>query len=76
MTKSKIKINSDEIIWNVINSLLSGVLILLGAFTTGEVSLRAVITAFFVSAIVGVSKFKEYWDGEQKEYSTKPFSFF
>lgn len=77
MSKHK-KINQKrEIIYNLINAGLAGLLVLLGAFTTGNIDKESLCAAAFAALVVGVSQFKKYWDGEAKEYTctTKLFSF-
>jgi hypothetical protein len=74
MTDEKIG-NKKEIIWNIVNSLLAGVLVFLGSLTSGEINWKGVGLALIASALVAVTKFKDYWNGEQKEYSTKLFRF-
>lgn len=74
-TKNPFKNNRNEILWNIINSLIAGSLVFLGSLTSGKVTWQGVgfaILAFLTAAVV---KFKEYWDGEKKEYSTKLFKF-
>jgi hypothetical protein len=64
-----------EIIYNLINSGLAGFLVLLGAFSTGNVDMEAFFTAGIAALIVAVSQFKKYWDGEKVHYQNKIFSF-
>lgn len=65
-----------EIIYHVINSLLAGALVLLGSFTTAKAfTLEGLFFAFVTTSIVIISKFKEYWDSEKKDYTTKCFNF-
>ena len=66
---------AKEIIYNIINSLLAGVLVLLGAFSTGNIDKQALCTAGIAALIVAFSQFKKYWDGEKEQYSTKIFNF-
>lgn len=66
---------NKEIFWNLINSALAGSLVLLGSFADGEFSLKGLALAFVAGAIVAMTKFKEYWEKEENEYSQKPFSF-
>lgn len=66
---------TKEIIWNIINSLLAGILVLLGAFTTGHISGESFCAAAIAAGIVAVTQFKNYWDGEKGEFSSKMFSF-
>jgi len=70
------KKQTKEIIWNLVNSFLAGVLVLLGAFSTGEITQKAIGTAVFTSLVVMASQFKDYWETQKGEYSnTKMFSF-
>ena len=75
MSKKR-KSQGKEIMYHLINSVLAGSLVMLGSFTTAqEITHEAIFFAFLASAIVAVSRFKEYWDGEATEYSTKLFKF-
>ena len=65
------KTQKKEILWNIINSALAGVLVLLGALTGGELSANAFYVALVTALIVAVSQFKDYWKGEEKEYKSK-----
>jgi len=67
--------NKKEILYNFINATLAGLLVFLGACTNGEISSKGIIAAIIASLIVMATKFKEYWDGEKKEYTTKLFTF-
>ena len=64
-----------EIKWNIINSLLSGALVFLGSLADLKFEWIGVGAAFIVAVIVAITKFKDYWDGEKKEYSSKLFKF-
>lgn len=67
---------NKEILWNIINSLLAGALVLFGAFSTGSISWESFLIAFGASAIVAITQFKDYWSSEKPEYcNTKLFSF-
>lgn len=76
--KTKITTCEDrrEIFYNIINSALAGLLVLLGSFTAVEgITLRGVLFAFIAAAIVMITKFKDYWDGEKSEYTAKLMQF-
>ena len=76
MSKRKKKQSqTKEIIWNIINSFLSGALVLLGAFANGGVGKQAIFIAFITAGVVAISQFKDYWASEKKEYQTKIFMF-
>ena len=74
MTKVEKK-NRNEILWNIINSLLAGSLVFLGALTTGTITKVSIFAALVAAGIVACTKFKDYWAGEKKEYSSKIFKF-
>ena len=65
------KSQKKEILWNLINSGLAGVLVLLGALTTGGISVESFCVALVTALIVAVSQFKDYWKSEEKEYKSK-----
>jgi hypothetical protein len=68
--------NRKEILWNMINSLLAGALVLLGALTDGKITWAGLVLALVAAGIVAVSQFKDYWTKEKKEYCTpKIFKF-
>lgn len=67
--------NKKEIIWNIVNSLLAGALVLLGAFTTGHITLESFWIALIAALIVAVTQFKDYWISEKDEYCAKPKAF-
>lgn len=69
------KSEKREIIYNLINSGLPGILVLLGSLTNGNLTLQGIGLAVIASLIVFITKFKEYWETERKEYTTKLFSF-
>lgn len=65
-----------EIIWNIVNSLLAGGLVLLGACADGSLTLKGFIAALIAGGLVAVNQFKDYWSSEKPEYcSPKMFNF-
>ena len=66
---------SREIIWNIVNSLLAGSLVLLGGFVDGDITWKGLCFAVVAGLLVAVTKFQKYWSNEEGEYSTKLFSF-
>lgn len=68
--------NKKEIFYNLVNSLLAGGLVFFGSLTGGNITLIGCFSAFAASAIVFLTKFKNYWDKEKPEYSKKIFAFF
>lgn len=75
-----------EIVWNIINSILAGGLVFLGA-ASGEIADHGLnadaidelkvgfMIGILTSLIIAVSKFKDFWDEEKKEYSSHLFKF-
>lgn len=57
-----------EIIWNIVNSLLAGGLVLFGALSAGNVTLASFGIAIAASAVIAISQFKDYWN------ETKPLN--
>jgi hypothetical protein len=64
--------NKKEIIWNIVNSLLAGGLVLFGAFSDGNISPKGFLLAFFAACVVAITQFKDYWSSEKSEYCPKP----
>jgi len=60
-----------EILWNIINSGLAGILVLLGALTTGEITQRSIFIASGTALIIAITQFKNYWQSEESEYKCK-----
>ena len=77
MSKYKKKKTSQtkEIMWNIINALLAGSLVLLGSFTTGGITTEGFGIAFIAASIVAVSRFWDYWKQEEKEYKCYTINF-
>ena len=69
------KQNKREIIYNLINAGLAGLLVLLGSFTSGDISMDGFVVAAIASGLVMVLKFKDYWDTEKPEYSKNLLTF-
>lgn len=67
---SKLKNNKDEIIWNIINSLIAGVLVFAGAIAGAgfKFSSEGFLIALATSLIVALTKFKDYWATQEGEY--------
>ena len=59
-----------EIVWNIVNSGLAGILVLLGALTTGGISQESFCVALVTALIVAITQFKNYWQSEEKEYKS------
>lgn len=57
-----------EIAYNVVNSLLAGALVFLGACTDGSITKESIIAAGVASLAVAITQFKKYWDSESSDY--------
>ena len=75
MAKKKQKTQKQEIKWNIINSVLAGSLVFLGACTDGNVTLNGLIAALVAGSVVAVTKFKDYWRTQEGEYRHHAFNF-
>jgi hypothetical protein len=67
--------NKNEVMWNVVNSLLGGMLVFLGSLTSGNITIQGVGFAFIASAIIAITKFRDYWTTQENEYRTNVFRF-
>lgn len=56
-----------KIFWNIINSALAGALVLLGALTDGEITLKGLYLAIVAGSLVAFSQFKDFWKEERDE---------
>lgn len=65
--------NKYEIMYNLVNSGIAGVLVFLGAFTNGGITKEALLTSIVASLMVAVVQFRDYWAKEESEYSSKRF---
>lgn len=67
---SILKQNKDEIIWNIINSLIAGALVFFGSVAGAgfKFSLEGLGIAVATALIIAFSKFKEYWATQEGEY--------
>jgi hypothetical protein len=70
-----IKQNKNQIIWNIVNSLLSGGLVFLGTCLDGELTLKGVLVASLVAGTVALTKFKQFWEKEEANFSRQIFNF-
>jgi len=73
--KTAFQKNRDEIIWNLINSFLVGLISFLSALSvSGEINLRVCLVGTVAFATTAVIKFAEYWKSQEPEYSSKILS--
>ena len=68
--------NRDEIKYNLINAGLAGGLVFLGGFADGEITSTGVCVAIVTAGIVGVTKFRDYWNSQKDEYKVTLMSFY
>jgi hypothetical protein len=67
---------NKEIIWNIVNSLLAGSLIFLGALSDGGITKESVILALVASSTIAILQFKKYWEKEESDYRCKTLGTF
>ena len=67
--KSWFECNRDEIYYNIINSLLAGLLVFFGSLVGDgfKPSLQGVGFALITAIIVMITKFKDYWATQEQE---------
>ncbi len=70
--KKGFKQNKEEIIYKIIDSFLAGGLVFLGALSTGNINPTSIFLSFITAGIVALTKFKDYWQTQEKEYLYKP----
>ena len=74
--KEKERAQKKEVIWNVINSVLAGAISFFSALiASGQLNWKVVGVSLITALLVACVKFKNYWDGEKKEYQAKIFRF-
>ena len=66
--------NKNEIFYNLINSALAGGMVFLGTLADGHITLPEVLASMGAAGVIALIKFRDYWNGEKKEYSSKLFS--
>ena len=59
---------NKEIMWNIVNSILAGTLVFLGALTDGGINGRSICAAIIAAGIIAIVQFKTYWEKEEGEY--------
>lgn len=57
-----------EVFYHIINSLLAGALVFIGAFSDGTITLTEVLISGGAALAVAIAKFKEYWGTQEDEY--------
>ena len=73
--KNTFQKNKDEIIWNLINCGLSGVLVFAGAISDGTIGHKGWLAVSAVTLIAVVVKFQKYWTSQENEYTKKVLNF-
>lgn len=61
----------QEIIYNIVNSLLAAGLVFLGGLSAGHLTWQTVGAAGLAAGIVALTKFREYWSGKGKIFNGK-----
>jgi len=59
---------NKEITYHIVNSLLAGALVFLGAFSDGSITCTGIIAAISAAGIVAIKHFKNYWEKEERDY--------
>lgn len=71
------KSEKKEIYWNVINALLGGAISFFSILlATGEITVKGIGISLLTLFLVAVTRFKEYWTKEEKEYKHKQIKSF
>lgn len=73
--KNPFKDNKHEILYNIINSLIAGCLVFLGAVSDGNFNSEKIFISIFAALIIMLYKFQNYWDSQKDEYTNKLFNF-
>lgn len=73
--KNKFNKNKEEIIYNIVNSLIAGSLVLAGSVVDGTITKTGLMAALAASVIVAIAKFKDYWESEKPEYCKNLLNF-
>lgn len=60
--------NKKEIFYNIVNSILAGALVFVGSIADGNITKEGLMIAVGVSSVVALTKFKNYWSEEKREY--------
>lgn len=71
MAKTKLnpfKKNRYEIYYQVVNSALAGVLVLIGSLANGQITSAGVMSAILAFCLIFFTKFSHYWKTQQKEF--------
>ena len=69
------KLNNNKIWIRLINSLLAGALIFLGAFLDGEISAKEIIIAGAGGLIAAITQFRNFLKTKEKQYKSTLFCF-
>lgn len=66
--KQIIKANKPQYFWVSINALLFGGAVFFGAFLDGNITGAGILAAFGAAALAFITKIREFWEDEKKEY--------
>ncbi len=69
------KKNKNEILYNIVNSVIAGGLVFAGSVADGSVTSTGIIAAAGAAGLVALVKFKEYWSTQKSEYTSKILTF-
>ena len=73
--KNPFKKNKYEILYNLINAGVAGLLVLVGSVVDGSITATGVLAAIGAALIVVCIKFQNYWTKQENEYLAKAVTF-
>jgi len=65
----------EEILYNLINSLIAGSLVFVGSLSTGTITWQGVGLAGAASLVVALTKFQTFWASIGRKGNVKIFNF-
>jgi len=66
--------NKHEIYYNLINSLLAGAMVFVGALADGKLSGHEILASLGAAGVVALIKFRDYWNTQKNEYVSNLFT--
>lgn len=68
--------DKEQIIWNLVNAGLAGLLVTVGACADGNIGLKELMIAFVAGTIVFLTKFRDFWLTSEPKNKTASFNLF
>lgn len=69
--KNPFQENKFEIVYNLVNAGLAGLLVLVGQLVNGGISPNGLLAALGTAFLVCLIQFQDYWNTQKKEYSCR-----